>query len=79
MESKYKKKDMLTPRELEVLKLVIKGYHNPKISEILCISEHTTKAHLASIYEKLHVTNRIQAIIKYLESNKNLKLTAELC
>lgn len=71
------KKDMLTPRELEVLNLVIKGYHNPKISELLCISEHTTKAHLASIYEKLHVANRIQAIIKYLKDNKDIKLTAE--
>ena len=71
------KKDTLTPRELEVLNLVIKGYHNPKISEILCISEHTTKAHLASIYKKLHVSNRIEAIIKYLKENKELKLTAE--
>lgn len=69
------KKDTLTPRELEVLNLVIKGYHNPKISEILCISEHTTKAHLASIFEKLNVTNRIQAVIKYLKNNKELKLT----
>ena len=71
------KKNTLTPRELEVLNLVIKGYHNPKISEILCISEHTIKAHLSSIYEKLHVTNRIQAIIKYLKENEELKLTAE--
>lgn len=68
------KKDTLTPREMEVLNLVIKGYHNPKISEILCISEHTTKAHLASIYEKLHVTNRIQTIIKYLQDNKHTRI-----
>ena len=77
MEGENMKKDTLTPRELEVLNLVLKGYHNPKISEILCISEHTTKAHLSSFYEKLHVTNRIQAIIKYLKENKELKLTAE--
>ena len=74
MEGENMKKDTLTPRELEVLNLVIKGYHNPKISEILCISEHTTKAHLASIYEKLHVTNRIQAIIKYLQDNKHTRI-----
>ena len=67
-------KDTLTPRELEVLDLVIKGYHNPKISELLCILEHTTKAHLSSIYEKLHVTNRIQAIIKYLQDNKHTRI-----
>ena len=70
-------KDTLTPRELEVLNLVIKGYHNPKISELLCISEHTVKAHLASIYEKLHVTNRIQAIIRFLKDNKDLKIITE--
>ena len=67
-----KKNSILTPRELEVMNLVIKGYHNPKISEILCISEHTTKAHLSSIYEKLNVTNRIQAIIMYIKENRNI-------
>jgi len=67
-------KDTLTPRELEVLNLVIKGYHNPKISELLYISEHTTKVHLSSIYEKLHVTNRIQVIIKYLQDNKHTRI-----
>ena len=66
MEGKIMKKNTLTSRELEVLNLVIKGYHNSKISELLCISQHTTKAHLTSIYEKLQVSNRIQAIIKYL-------------
>ena len=30
-------KNTLTPRELEVIKMVIKGYHNPEISEKLCI------------------------------------------
>ena len=48
-------KNTLTPRELEVMKMVIKGYHNPQISAELYISEHTTKAHLSSIYEKLGV------------------------
>ena len=65
------KKDALTPRESEVMTLIMQGYHNPKISEILCISEHTVKAHLASIYEKLHVSNRVQAIIKYLKEHKS--------
>ena len=61
------KNNSLTPRELEVMNLIMQGYHNPKISEILCISEHTVKAHLESIYEKLQVSNRVQAIIKYLK------------
>ena len=67
-------KNTLTPRELEVIKMVIKGYHNPEISEKLCISEHTTKAHLSSIYEKLGVSNRVQAIVKYLKVNNDFNL-----
>ena len=69
------KKSILTQRELEVMNLIMQGYHNPKISELLCISEHTTKMHLASIYEKLNVSNRIQAVIKFIKENENLKIT----
>ena len=58
------KTNTLTQRESEIMQLIIKGYHNPEISEKLCISEHTTKAHLASIYKKLNVINRLQATIK---------------
>ena len=60
------KKDTLTAREIEVMKLLINGYHNTKISEELCISKHTTKAHISSIYQKLNVSNRVQATVKYL-------------
>ena len=63
------KKRLLTPREIEVMRLVLKGYHNPKISEELCITEHTTKAHLSSVYEKLNVTNRVQAIVRFLQDD----------
>ena len=65
-------KNTLTPREKEVMEFVLKGYHNPKISELLCISVHTVKAHLSSIYEKLHVSNRVQAIIRYLKEYNNI-------
>ena len=70
-------KNTLTSRELEVIKMVIKGYHNPEISKKLCISEHTTKAHLSSIYKKLEVSNRVQAIIKYLQENKDFIFEGE--
>ena len=63
------KKNELTPRELEVLALLTDGYNNSKISEKLCISTHTTKAHISSIYEKLNVSNRVQATVKYLKDN----------
>ena len=57
---------MLTKREEEVMALLIKGYNNREIAEELTITSHTTKAHLASIYTKLHVANRVQATVKYL-------------
>ena len=53
-----------TKRELEVLYQLLLGMSNKDISDALFISEHTTKAHLASIYKKLGVTNRVQATIK---------------
>lgn len=53
-----------TKRELEVLYQLFLAKENKEISKNLCISEHTTKAHLASIYKKLGVSNRMQAILK---------------
>lgn len=58
---------MFTKREQEVLDLLIQGYNNTQISEKLNITCHTTKAHIASIYEKLNVSNRVQATVKYLQ------------
>ena len=56
-----------TDREKEVLYLLLKGLNNKEISKELFISNHTTKAHVASIYKKLGVTNRVQAAIKSMQ------------
>ena len=61
------KNDILTPREIEVMELLITGCHNPEISKKLIISNHTTKAHISSIIKKLNVSNRVQATVKYLK------------
>ena len=60
-----------TEREREVLFLLLRGLNNKEISKRLFISNHTTKAHVASIYKKLGVSNRVQAAIK------SMKLGAE--
>lgn len=52
----------LTPREIEVLRLVASGYSNRGIAEHLVISEWTVKSHLTKIYRKLDVASRTQAI-----------------
>ncbi|HMR98133.1 MAG TPA: response regulator transcription factor [Anaerolineales bacterium] len=52
----------LTERELEVLGLLSRGLANKQIAVELGISEHTVKFHVSSIYTKLNVTNRTEAV-----------------
>ena len=52
----------LTERELEVLGLLAQGLANKQIAVELGISEHTVKFHVSSIYTKLDVTNRTEAV-----------------
>jgi DNA-binding NarL/FixJ family response regulator len=51
----------LTPRELEILELVARGYTNGAIAKRLWVTEWTVKFHLANAYRKLGVSNRTQA------------------
>jgi DNA-binding NarL/FixJ family response regulator len=51
----------LTPREIEVLRLVARGASNPQIAAELHVTVNTVKAHLKRILEKLKVRNRTQA------------------
>jgi DNA-binding NarL/FixJ family response regulator len=68
-----------TSRELEVLKYLVMGKSNKLISKTLFISNSTVKAHLTSIYRKLGVENRIEAVVlaKDLDiiPRQNLKLS----
>jgi NarL family two-component system response regulator YdfI len=52
----------LTTRELEVLTLLSDGLANKQISKKLGISEHTVKFHVSSLYQKLNVSNRAEAV-----------------
>jgi len=52
----------LTEREAEVLTLLARGLANKQIALALGISEHTVKFHVSSIYVKLNVTNRTEAV-----------------
>jgi len=54
----------LSPRELQVLKLLVRGLNNAEIAEELCVSEQTVKKELVSLFEKLGVKNRTQAAVK---------------
>ncbi|MFC2947316.1 LuxR C-terminal-related transcriptional regulator [Virgibacillus sediminis] len=54
----------LSPREQEVLDLVVQGYNNREIAEELFISGHTVKNHVTKIFQKLEVPDRAHAISK---------------
>ena len=59
--------EKLTKRELEILTLLAKGYLYKEIGDQLGITLSTVRAHLHTIYEKLHVQSRTQAVLKFLE------------
>ena len=60
------KLDELTPREAEVLTLIVAGAKNREIAEKLVITEGTVKSHVKHILRKLGAVNRSQAIAHYL-------------
>lgn len=62
----YKNYD-LTTREAQILKLMTEGHSNMEIAQQLVISVNTTKAHVASILQKLEVDDRLQAALKALK------------
>jgi len=59
--------EKLTKREQEILASLAKGYLYKEIADLLGISLSTVRAHLHTVYEKLHVQSRTQAVIKFLE------------
>ncbi len=59
----------LTKREKDVLLLVTQGESNKSIADKLVLSEVTVKSHLNSIFKKLNVTNRTQAVLIAMQMN----------
>ena len=57
--------DVLSKRENEILEMLSTGILYKEISEKLSISTETVRKHVYHIYEKLHVTNRVEAVNKY--------------
>ena len=53
---------ILTPREIEVLRMIAEGLGNKEIASKLSISDHTVKFHISSIFAKLGASNRAEAV-----------------
>ena len=59
----------LTPRELEVLTLLVQGLNNPEIAQRLVVSRSTIKFHVSSVLSKLGVNGRTEAVALALQEN----------
>lgn len=64
------KVEPLTPRELEVLKLLAKGWQNKEISAELHITQRTVKFHVSSLLSKLGASNRTEAVTIALQQHR---------
>ncbi|HJW95432.1 MAG TPA: response regulator transcription factor [Thermoanaerobaculia bacterium] len=61
-------RNILTNREIEIVRMVAEGFGNREVAERLFISEGTVKSHLHTIYEKLALKSRVQ-LVAYVREN----------
>jgi DNA-binding NarL/FixJ family response regulator len=64
--AEQKIKDLLSDREMEMLKLLATGMSNKEIAEKLCLSLRTVKAHMSNIFTKMNVASRSEALVEAL-------------
>jgi len=66
-DKKHGRSETLTQRELDILKLVTKGLSNKQIADELSLSARTVQRHLESIFNKLQVGSRTEAVVRALK------------
>jgi DNA-binding CsgD family transcriptional regulator len=65
------RKYQISPREQEIVSLLLQGYSNQKIAEILFISVSTVKFHLSNIYAKFGVKSRYEVLTFFRNAEKD--------
>ncbi len=72
-DSRYHKDEILTKRELEIVKLVTEGLNNQKIADLLCISHRTVDTHRTNIMQKVKVKN-VAELVRYAIKNRLVEI-----
>lgn len=68
----------LSPREVQVLDLLVKGYLYKEIADCISVSYATVHTHIRHIYEKLHVRSRTEAVTKHLSQTRSTPKLSEV-
>lgn len=74
--SYLQKRYHMTPRELQVARLICEGFNNEDIAKALKIKHGTVKTHLRNIYRRVRVKNKITMLLKFVDTA--LKFSAKL-
>ena len=64
----------LSPREREILELLVLGYSNKEIAQRVGVSDGTVRWHLRHVYHKLHVRSRTEAALKFRSARQSTSL-----
>ena len=70
--SYVKKRYHMTPREIQIARLVCQGLGNEEIASKLKIKLGTVKTHIRNLYRKLWVHNKISMLLRFVEDTKGL-------
>lgn len=61
--------ESLTPKEIEIISFILKGYNNKMIADEMILAYNTIKNHISKIFKKMNVANKTDLIITILHSN----------
>lgn len=70
VESEKTSRDLLSPREIEIIELISKGLHNKEIASTLGIKVRTANFHVSNILLKLEVSTRLEAVLRWTYIDK---------